>query len=269
MTGDHGEQLSLSEQIRFYLPKDPPAPTTQSVASKPATKSKTAPSAGPDAELVDQARALFARLDDLDLEARIETLNALRVALHDHSPFQDEPVDLVLWVPQDRLHANDYNPNVVAPPQKRTLRKSIQQSGFTQPIVSWPTNPGEFEVVDGFHRNLVSRETPTIRKRLHNRLPVTVIRSDRRDRAARIETTIVHNEARGRHTIEGEEAVVLELARLGKTDAFIADELGMDPDKVLRLKQQSGLAALHAEQDYSEAFDVDADDPFTRLPDTE
>ncbi len=31
---------------------------------------------------------------------------------------------------------------------------------------------------------------------------------------------------------EGEEAVVLELARLGKTDAFIADELGMGPDKV-------------------------------------
>jgi ParB-like chromosome segregation protein Spo0J len=173
-------------------------------------------------------------------------------------------------VPQDNVQANDYNPNVVAPPQKRTLRKSIQKSGFTQPIVSWPTDPGQFEVVDGFHRNLVARETPALRKRLHGRLPVTVIRSDRRDRAARIETTIVHNEARGRHTIQGEEDVVLELSRLGKSDEYIADELGMDPDKVLRLKQQAGLAALYTEDEFSEAFEVDTDDPFAAAgPDTD
>jgi ParB-like chromosome segregation protein Spo0J len=171
-----------------------------------------------------------------------------------------------LWVRQESVQANDYNPNVVAPPQKRTLTASIKKSGFTQPIVSWPTGPGEFEVVDGFHRNLVSRETPALRKRLHHRLPITVIRSDRRDRAARIETTIVHNEARGRHTIRGEEDVVLELSRLGKTDAQIAEDLGMDPDKVLRLKQEAGLATVYADEEFSEAFEVATNDPFA-LPD--
>lgn len=273
---DPGEQTALHLDLgdaapAWTAPLPEPGPTAapgkKTAARTPAGKKKKTAPAAPDAALLDEARALFDRLGALDLDTRIETVNALRVALHERSPFRGEPVDLVLWVPQSAVRANDYNPNVVAPPQKRTLRRSIERSGFTQPIVSWPTAPGEFEVVDGFHRNLVTRETPALGRRMHGRLPVTVVRSDRRDRAARIEATIVHNEARGRHTIQGEEDVVLELARLGKSDEFIADELGMDPDKVLRLKQQAGLATLYAEDEFSEAFEVDnAGDPFA-LPD--
>ena len=94
-----------------------------------------------------------------------------------------EPVDAVLWVDQDRLQANDYNPNVVAPPEMRLLMRSIMADGYTQPIVGWEVEDG-YEVVDGFHRNRVGREIPAIRKRVRGRLPVAVIkpRPDRQGR---------------------------------------------------------------------------------------
>ncbi|VEB62233.1 Co-activator of prophage gene expression IbrB [Salmonella enterica subsp. enterica] len=34
--------------------------------------------------------------------------------------FRDEPVDCVLWVKNDHISPNDYNPNNVAPPEKKT-----------------------------------------------------------------------------------------------------------------------------------------------------
>ncbi len=51
------------------------------------------------------------------------------------APFREEPVDCVLWVKNSQLMPNDYNPNNVAPPEKKLLKKSIEIDGFTQPIV--------------------------------------------------------------------------------------------------------------------------------------
>jgi ParB-like chromosome segregation protein Spo0J len=42
-------------------------------------------------------------------------INEIRLALREHSPLKREPVDCVLWVRAEQLHANDYNPNSVAP----------------------------------------------------------------------------------------------------------------------------------------------------------
>ncbi|MGL4194153.1 MAG: hypothetical protein ACRCR0_02470, partial [Edwardsiella piscicida] len=42
---------------------------------------------------------------------RIALLNRLRTLLHRYSPFADEPVDCVLWIANERIEANDYNPN--------------------------------------------------------------------------------------------------------------------------------------------------------------
>lgn len=103
-------------------------------------------------DLVARATALFDELALLDRADRIETLNALRLALHEHSPFAAEPVDCVVWAPAERVAANDYNPNSVAPPEMRLLEHSIVEDGYTQPIVAWATADAEYEVVDGFHR---------------------------------------------------------------------------------------------------------------------
>lgn len=74
-------------------------------------------------------------LESLCEDQRIEAINQLRQAIHAHSPFKENPVDCVLWVKQEQVTPNSYNPNNVAPPEKRLLQKSLEADGFTQPVV--------------------------------------------------------------------------------------------------------------------------------------
>lgn len=208
------------------------------------------------AGLVEEAHALFARLADLDNDNRIDAINAIRLALREHSPMKREPVDCVLWVRAEQLHANDYNPNSVAPPEMRLLQLSIMADGYTQPIVAWPDAEGSYEVVDGFHRNRVGREVGAVRKRVHGRLPIAVINTERTGKEDRIAATIRHNRARGKHQVDAMADIVLDLARRNWSDEKIATELGMEPDEVLRLKQITGLAELFAEREFSQAWEA-------------
>jgi ParB-like chromosome segregation protein Spo0J len=207
-------------------------------------------------QLIDQAAELFAQLDTIPEDDRIDVINEIRRRLTKHSPMKDEPVDCVLWVPAERLQANSYNPNVVAPPEMRLLQRSIMADGYTQPIVTWPVEDGALEIVDGFHRHRVGREVRAVAKRVRGRLPVTMVNLDRTGKDDRMAATIRHNRARGVHTVDGMSDIVLELARNGKTDEWIAAELGMEADEVLRLKQVQGLAELFADQEFSEAWEV-------------
>lgn len=208
--------------------------------------------------IVEDAEKVFARLADLPDDDRMDVINAIRLALHEHSPMKDEPVDCVLWVDAEQVQANDYNPNVVAPPEMRLLQRSIMEDGYTQPIVTWPVD-GAYEVVDGFHRHRVGKEVRAVATRVRGRLPVAVIRPDRTGKSDRMAATIRHNRARGVHTVEGMSDIVLELAKRGKSDEWIARELGMQPDEVLRLKQVQGLAELFADEEFSEAWEVSYD----------
>jgi ParB-like chromosome segregation protein Spo0J len=163
---------------------------------------------------------------------------------------KDHPVSSVIWVPADLVQANDYNPNSVAPPEMRLLELSIEQDGYTQPIVTWLRDDGVYEVVDGFHRHRVGKEKLKL-----SHLPVVVINSDRQEKSDRIASTIRHNRARGKHAVSAMSDIVQELARRNWNDAKIAKELGMDADEVLRLKQISGLAEMFADQEFSEAWE--------------
>ncbi len=98
-------------------------------------------------------QALEAYLQKLDDEARIEAINAFRQVLHHYSPFRSQPVDCVLWVKQELVAPNDYNPNNVAPPEKRLLQTSLEADGFTQPVVVIQQRPQAYTIVDGFHRH--------------------------------------------------------------------------------------------------------------------
>lgn len=205
--------------------------------------------------LIERAAALFAELEELPLVDRVNAINSIRVILHNRSPFANEPVDCVLWVPADEVQANDYNPNSVAPPEMKLLEHSISEDGYTQPIVSWKAEQN-YEVVDGFHRNRVGKECAAVRKRIHGFLPVTVVNASRVDRNDRIAATIRHNRARGKHKVEAMSDIVIELKRRNWSDAKIGKELGMDPDEVLRLSQISGLAEMFADREFSEAWEA-------------
>lgn len=205
--------------------------------------------------IIAQADAIFSQLDALDIDALVEAINGIRIALHAHSPFSSEPVDCVLWIRHESVTANDYNPNTVAPPEMRLLEHSIGQDGYTQPIVAWRLN-GHYEVVDGFHRTRVGKESAEVRERVKGFLPLTVINPNREDRGDRISATIRHNRARGKHQVQRMSDIVLELKRRNWSDEKIGKELGMDPDEVLRLTQITGLAELFSNEDFSKAWEV-------------
>lgn len=193
-----------------------------------------------------------------DLGARVSALNKVRLALHDVSPFKGEPVDCVLWVPSDGVHANDYNPNSVAPPEMLLLERSIALDGYTQPIVACPLDEADGRVdvvVDGFHRHRVGKESKEVAARIMGYLPVVRLSGGRHSRKDLMASTIRHNRARGRHSIDKMTSIVGEMVMLGWKDAQICKELGMEVDEVLRLKQISGLASLFADREFSEAWE--------------
>lgn len=205
--------------------------------------------------IAERCRALIAELASLPEPERIEAINEIKLALHEASPFRDEPVDCVLWVPAETVVANDYNPNSVAPPEMKLLERSIKADGYTQPIVTYRDKDGNV-VVDGFHRNRVGRESQSVRDRVRGYLPITTINSDRTDRGDRMAATIRHNRARGKHGVEKMSEIVMELHRRGWKDKKIADELGMDADEVLRLKQITGLAEMFKDREFSQAWEI-------------
>jgi len=164
---------------------------------------------------------------------------------------KNHPVSNVQWVPISQIHGNDYNPNTVAPPEMKLLELSITSNGYTQPIVVWQTEKGNYEVVDGFHRHKIGQKLGM------EKLPVVVINKDRASREDRMAATIRHNRARGVHRVDEMSNIVMELSRRNWNEKKIAKELGMDQDEVLRLKQITGLAELFIDEEFSEAWEVE------------
>lgn len=192
-------------------------------------------------------------LDQSDFDERVYIINELREAIHELSPFKAEPVDYVKWVKSDLVVANDYNPNSVAPPEMELLEISIMNDGYTQPIVTWPRED-QVEVIDGFHRNRVGRESKVVNERIKGYLPTVIIRKEQSGKNDRIASTIRHNRARGKHAVNAMSDIVLELKKRNWSDQRVAKELGMDADEVLRLCQISGLAEAFENEDFSEAW---------------
>lgn len=168
------------------------------------------------------------------------------------------PVYTVLCVPIDKVKANDYNPNAVAPPEMELLETSIWEDGYTQPVVTCYDHVNDvYIVVDGFHRYLTIKNSKRIFDREKGMLPVVVIDKQIDDRMA---STIRHNRARGSHNIELMSTIVSELVEMGKGDRWICKHIGMSVDELLRLKQITGVAALFQNTDFSQSWEAEQDD---------
>lgn len=161
------------------------------------------------------------------------------------------PVYGVIAVPIEKVVANNYNPNIVAPPEMKLLELSIWEDGYTMPCVCYYLKDRDlYEIVDGFHRYMVMKTSARIYKREHGLLPVTVIDKDISERMA---STIRHNRARGTHNVELMSGIVSELVASGMSDAWIMRNIGMSKDELLRLKQVSGLAELFADKTFGKS----------------
>lgn len=195
------------------------------------------------------------KIENLPLDEKVDFINNLRIEIHELSPFKNEPVDLVVWVKNDFVVANDYNPNKVAPPEMELLEVSIMNDGYTQPIVTWNNDEtNKIEVIDGFHRNRVGKESKVVNQRVKGYLPVVNIRKEQQGKNDRIASTIRHNRARGKHQVDAMSEIVIELKNRNWTNARISKQLGMDEEEVLRLCQVSGLD-IFTDNDFSKAWE--------------
>ena len=162
------------------------------------------------------------------------------------------PVYKVIAVPLEKIVPNDYNPNVMAPPEIKLLYDSIKADGYTMPIVCYyDRDQDRYVIVDGFHRYRVMKDYPDIYEREGGLLPVSVIDKPLSERIA---STIRHNRARGTHDVDLMSNIVRDLHDIGRSDAWICRHLGMDKDEILRLKQITGLAALFREVNFGQAW---------------
>jgi ParB-like chromosome segregation protein Spo0J len=188
------------------------------------------------------------------LSEKINYINELRESIHNESPFKNEPVDYVKWVLAEDVIANDYNPNKVAPPEMELLEISIMNDGYTQPVVTFPNN-GKIEVVDGFHRTRVSKESKIVRERVLGYTPTVIIRKEQSNKNDRIASTIRHNRARGKHQVDAMSEIILELKNRNWKNERIARELGMDEEEILRLCQITGLQDIFKDDDFSKSWE--------------
>lgn len=164
------------------------------------------------------------------------------------------PVYNVLRIHADKVQANDYNPNAVAPPEMELLETSIWEDGYTMPIVCYyDAENDKYIVVDGFHRYSILKSSKRIFEREQGYLPVSVIDKELGDRMA---STIRHNRARGSHNIELMSVIVSELVEMGKGDPWICKHIGMSRDELLRLKQITGLASLFQNKSFSDSWNA-------------
>lgn len=158
------------------------------------------------------------------------------------------PVLNVKMVDIDKVVANDYNPNKVAPPEMQLLKHSIEEDGYTQPIVTYYDKERDiYIVVDGFHRYRVAKEEFHLKQ-----VPIVTIDKDLDNRMA---STIRHNRARGTHQITDMSNIVLTLTENGWDEERISKHLGMELDEIIRLKQITGLKENFANHVFSKSWE--------------
>lgn len=158
----------------------------------------------------------------------------------------NQPLSKVQWVHRDKLRANDYNPNAVAPPELKLLKISIMEDGWTQPIV---VNP-DWEIVDGFHRWTVSGHEDMVNV-FGGYVPVVMTRP--KDRASQKMATIRHNRARGTHSVVKMGEIVASMINDEIPLQEICERLKMEDEEVFRLANSQGIPKdrIIVDEDYS------------------
>lgn len=122
----------------------------------------------------------------------------------------------VEWVPRDAIHPNDWNPNEMPEKRREALAQSIEDNGWTQPIV---VHAEDNYIIDGEQRWAVAEDfddpdltPPDVPP---NYVPVFGVVVD--EDHARL-ATVQHNRARGSISEHGAEEFLSELQELDVLD---------------------------------------------------
>lgn len=184
---------------------------------------------------------------------KIGFLNDIKELLFTLSPENWNPVDRVIWVQKEKVVANDYNPNHVAPKELSLLYTSIKEDGYTQPIVTvYDKERDIYVIIDGFHRNLVLRKYADIEKRNNGYLPIVVLEKNINQRMA---STVRHNRARGSHSVDGMTNIIYSMMKDGMSESEICSKLGLEEREFTKLKYITGFAKIFKNYNYSKSIE--------------
>lgn len=181
-------------------------------------------------------------------------IQELRNAIHLISPQTNQPVDNIVWIPIEKVYANDYNPNSVAKNEMRLLYTSIKHDGYTQPVVTvYDKENDRYVIVDGFHRYSTMKMNQDILDTTGGLLPIVVINKSINDRMA---STVRHNRARGKHSTTGMANMIFQMLENGWKDDAICSELGLEMDELIRLKHVTGFSKLFENIEYRKSWET-------------
>lgn len=165
---------------------------------------------------------------------------------------KDQPISDVEWIPIEKVHANDYNPNSVATPEMKLLYISVKKDGYTQPCVCiYDEAKDRYVIVDGFHRYSIMKRYKDIYASCEGKLPCVVLKGKTMNDL--MASTVRHNRARGKHSVNGMSNIVMEMLMNGASDLEVCNELGLEAEELLRLKHITGYAKLYENNEYSKA----------------
>lgn len=195
-----------------------------------------------------------AMLSSMNDKQKIKSIEIFKDQLNQISPLNEQPVDRVRWVDIDKVQANDYNPNSVANKEMSLLYTSISHDGYTQPVVTiYDESIDKYVIVDGFHRYSVCKDNKDILERNNGMLPIVCMKKDINDRMA---STVRHNRARGKHSVDGMANMVFSMLENGWEDNAICNELGMESEELIRLKHVTGFSKLFKNTEFKKAWET-------------
>lgn len=151
-------------------------------------------------------------------------------------------------VPLGKLYANDYNPNKMPSLEMQLLKECILKYGFIFPILAcYDHEKDMYMIIDGYHRY----ETL---KRLKSEQALIVDLAIPIEEAMQL--TVLMNKIKGMHQVESMSKLVVKLSALGLSDVEIANNLGIEAEEYIRLKQQLGIAVYYSQHEYSKSWEV-------------
>ncbi len=163
-----------------------------------------------------------------------------------------QPLNSVKWIHHSKIISNDYNMNRVAATEMKLLATSILQDGFTMPVVCiYDQDQDVYVLIDGFHRTFTVKNNPDVQEMTGGYVPVVTLNKSMADR---VQATIRHNRARGKHSTEGMSNAVFKLLEEGKTDVEVISELGMEAEELVRLKHITGFSKLFKNTAYKKSW---------------
>lgn len=145
------------------------------------------------------------------------------------------------------LYANDYNPNKMPKTEMDLLKECILKYGFLFPIVTtFDSEKQQYRIIDGEHRFETLKRLKSDKAMIIDlQIPIEEA----------MQLTVLMNRIKGMHKVESMSQLVVKLHSLGLSDIEIAQNLGMEAEEYIRLKQQLGIAHYFSKHEYSKSWE--------------